>query len=435
MEAVTFSIVSGWFPFVLFWVTVMVCLIAVVLRRDVLMEFAIGIPLGIILIAALFLFLHFDDTVPVGAPRSLYAWLAIACTMTGLVIAGWHTAHWPRRVSGMTAVVLAVVSAGSAVNQTFQYYPTLDRLLGKNANHFLDNSQLDALRAQVERTGRLPDHGATLSVTIPATDLKYQPRQAFIWVPPAWFARDHPQLPVIELLHGTPGAPSDWTRAIYADATSLAFAEAHKGMAPILVMPDINGSFAGDTECVNSTMFGQVETYLTTDVTRYMQKNFNANTSPGSVAIAGLSEGGTCAVTMALNYPKQYTTFASYSGFASPTYQADDAAQTVKDLFDGSQDDYDAHNPTYLLTHGQYPGLAGWFEAGAQDPDSLQAAHTLQPLAAQAGIATCLATPPGGHDYDFWKQAFTDSLPWLSWRLHLTPEPASEPARCTGPHT
>ncbi len=238
-----------------------------------------------------------------------------------------------------------VVSAGSAVNQTFQYYPTLDRLLGKNANHFLNNSELNALRAQVAQTGHLPDHGATLAVSIPGTNLKYQPHQAYVWVPPAWFAPNHPQLPVIELLNGTPGAPSDWTRAIYADATSLAFAEQHQGQAPILVMPDVNGSFAGDTECVNSTMYGDVENYLTKDVPRFMQKNFNAKTGPGSIAIGGLSEGGTCAITLALNNPKEYSTFAVYSGFTSPTYQEDNAQQTISALFGGSVASYNAHDP------------------------------------------------------------------------------------------
>ena len=28
------------------------------------------------------------------------------------------------------------------MNQTFDYYPTFDRLLGKSANNFLDNAQL-----------------------------------------------------------------------------------------------------------------------------------------------------------------------------------------------------------------------------------------------------------------------------------------------------
>ena len=61
---------------------------------------------------------------------------------------------------------------------------------------------------------------------------------------------------------------------------------------------------------------------------------------------------------------------------------------------------------------------------------AVKAAHALQPLAAAAGIGTCLATPPGGHDFILWQQAFSDSLPWLSWKLKLTPQPQSVPAHC-----
>jgi S-formylglutathione hydrolase FrmB len=424
------SIVSGWFPVVLFWVTVAVCVIAVVLRRDVLKELAIGIPIGIVFAILLFVGLRLMQAIPVGAPRSLNIWLCVACLVAGLVVAGWRRAHWPRRIAGLAAIVLALVSAGSAVNQTFAYYPTFDRLFGKSANHFLNNEQLTAMRQQVAKTGQLPDHGATLAVAIPGTGLKYTPQPAYVWVPPAWFARNHPQLPVIELLHGTPGDPSNWTKASYADATALAFAEQHHGIAPILVMPDINGSWGADSECVNSTMFGDVETYLTKTVPAFMRKNLNASTAPGSAAIAGLSEGGLCATTLALNNPQVYAAFGDYSGNASPTYQSEGEQQTIATLFGGSQASYNAHNPPYLLTQQRYPGLAGWFAVGAQDSESLPAIQTLHKLASNAGIDTCIETPPGGHDFTFWKQAFSDSLPWLSWKLKLTPQPQSVPAQC-----
>jgi len=424
------SIVAGWFPVLLFWATVAVCVMAVVLRRDVLKEFAIGVPIGIGFVVLLFAGLHLTQAIPVGAPRSLYVWLIVVCLVAGLVLAGWRRAHWPRRVCGIVAVFLAVVSAGSAANQTFQYYPTFDRLLGQSANHFLDNAQLNSMRTQVAGTGQLPSHGATLSISIPGKDLTFTPRPAYVWVPPAWFARSHPQLPVIELLHGTPGQPSDWTRASYADATALAFAEQHKGVAPILVMPDINGSLDGDTECVNSTMFGTVETYLTKTVPDFMRKNFNASTAPGSIATAGLSEGGTCAMNLALSTSKEIPVFANYSGAESPTYTSDDTEQTIHALFGGSAADYDAYNAPYLLTKHRFAGLAGWFEAGTQDTEGLPAARALQGLAANAGIDTCIATPPGAHNFDFWTHAFQDSLPWLSWKLKLTPQPQSVPAHC-----
>ena len=206
------SIVSGWFPYFLFWTTVAVCAVAVVLRRDVLKEFAIGIPIGVVFAVLLFAWLHFSQAAPVGTPGSLYVWLCVACLVAGLVVAGWRRAHWPRRICGVVAVLLAVVSAGSAVNQTFAYFTTFDHLFGKSANHFLDNAQLTAVRKEVAKTGQLPDHGATLSVPIPGQNLKFTPRPAYVWVPPAWFARNHPQLPVIELLHGTPGGPENWTK-------------------------------------------------------------------------------------------------------------------------------------------------------------------------------------------------------------------------------
>jgi S-formylglutathione hydrolase FrmB len=324
-----------------------------------------------------------------------------------------------------------VVSAGSAVNQTFAYFTTFDHLFGKSANHFLDNAQLTAMRKEVAKTGQLPDHGATLSVPIPGQNLKFTPRPAYVWVPPAWFARNHPQLPVIELLHGTPGGPENWTKSSNADATALAFAEQHHGIAPILVMPDINGSLGADSECVNSAMYGAVETYLTKTVPDFMRKKFNASTAPGSVAVAGLSEGGLCATTLALGNPKVYAAFGNYSGNASPSYQDDNTQQTIRALFGGSKARYDADNPPYVLTHQRFAGLAGWFAAGAQDPDAVQAARQLQPLAANAGVDTCIETPPGRHSFDFWSQAFNDSLPWLSWKLKLTPEPTSVPAQCT----
>jgi S-formylglutathione hydrolase FrmB len=424
------SIISGWFPVFLLSVTVAVCLIAVVLRRDVLREFAIGIPIGIVFAVLLFVGLHLTHTIQLDGLDSLYVWLCVACLLAGLVVAGWRRTHWPRRIAGLIAVALAVVSAGSVVNRAFVTYPTVDSLVRQNTTHFIDNAQLNAMRAQVAKTGQLPDHGITLSVPIPATGPKFTPRPAYVWVPPAWFARNHPQLPVIELLHGTPGNPSDWNVGMGAHATAQAFAEQHHGIAPILVMPDINGSRAADTECVNSTKYGDVATYLAKTVPAFMQNEFNASTAPGSIAVAGLSEGGTCATTLALNNPKVFAAFANYSGDASPIYLDDSAQQTIQILFGGSQASYNAYNPPYLLTHGHFAGLSGWFAAGARDDGVLQAARTLQPRAANAGIDTCITTPPGAHSDTFWRQAFHDSLPWLSWKLKLTPQPQSIPAQC-----
>jgi hypothetical protein len=94
------------------------------------------------------------------------------------------------------------------------------------------------------------------------------------------------------LLHGSPGSPTDWTRAGEANLTADRYAAAHDGFAPILVMPDVNGAgWMRDSKCVNGPE-GNAETYLTTDVRRAVVHSFDALAGGASWAVAGLSEGG-----------------------------------------------------------------------------------------------------------------------------------------------
>jgi S-formylglutathione hydrolase FrmB len=57
----------------------------------------------------------------------------------------------------------------------------------------------------------------------------------------------------------------------------------------------------------------------------------------------------------------------------------------------------------------------------------------LSKLARNTGMQVCYSSPPGDHSFAFWSQAFRDSLPWMSWRLGLTPAPATVPAHCEPP--
>jgi S-formylglutathione hydrolase FrmB len=307
--------------------------------------------------------------------------------------------------------------------QHYQYYPTLASAFGQEAQHEVNVAALDAAQREYRRTHRLPDHGFTLNLPLPGKASGFPARSAYVWLPPVWVADPTPRLPVIELLAGTPSDPSDWTRAGFADQTAETFALEHHGQAPILVMPDLNGSGSGDTECVNS-QFGNAETYLTVDVPAFVRKMFHADPNDDSFAIAGLSEGGMCALMLTLRHPKLYPAFADFSGLTSPTLlDVVDRAATIRVLFDGSVSEYDAHDPLHLLRIGRYPDTGGWFDVGLSDLEPLEAQRTLVPLVRSAGISTCATERPGGHDYDFWSEAFRRALPWLSSRLNLTSLP------------
>jgi enterochelin esterase-like enzyme len=394
-------------------------------------QLPIGIPISFVLTVLTAMAIHVFNLVPDQFPSSFYLWAWLVWYSVVIIVLGWTRAHWLLRTFSVIALVFSVVAAFTVVNQSFDYYPTLARLLGKDAANFTNLPQLKAIRTQVRETGKLPTQGSTIAINIPGTISKFKTGQAFVYLPPAWFKNPEPQLPVIELIAGIPGEPSDWTRAGYADSTSTAFADAHHGASPILVIPDNNGN-AQDTECSNSVL-GNAETYLVKDVPNFMQANFNAAIGKHSLAVAGLSDGGTCASILSLRNPQVFQTFGDYSGYASPTYLNDDEQQTIAQLYGGSKAIYEAHNPVALLTGKQYPGLAGWFTAGQSDPQPLAAAQQLAALAKKTGMQVCLTTPPGDHSFAFWSVAFKDSLPWMSWRLGLTPPPKDVPADCKPP--
>ena len=366
-----------------------------------------------------------------GPPWSVALWVALAAGALSLAAGGWSHG-WAPRAAALWVVLLCALMAAGSLNAAAGRYPTLQRLLHLDAENVADGPALRAAEAQARNTGSLPAQGLVVIRHIPPSVSGFSAQDALVYVPPAWFTDPRPHLPTVVLLPGEPGSSSDWVDDGDADSIADRFAAAHGGRAPLLVMPDPNGTKTVDSECVNS-QFGEAETYLTVDVPDFMRRAFGAADGPRSFAIAGLSAGGSCAVILALRHPALYPTFASYSGFDHPIYQDEDRAATIRILFGGSTNRYLAHDPVTLLERRSYPGTAGWFEVGDADSRPRAAAETLQPLARAAGIDTCILVRRGGHDFGLWSQALTDSLPWLSWRLGLTGPPAPVPADCRPP--
>jgi S-formylglutathione hydrolase FrmB len=382
-------------------------------------QLLLGVPITGALVGIVAILVDGLALIPYQFPNSYYLWVGLVLLAVVVGVIGWRRfRHW-RRVVSVLSVALTAVMAFTLINQQYAYYPTVGSVFGVNAQNQVTQPQLQA--AIKAAHGVLPTHGFTIALAIPGVISGFKARDAFVWLPPAWVANPKLHLPVIELIAGVPGTPSDWTRAGFADETARLFANAHKGVAPILVMPDSNGSDSADTECVNSGR-GQAETYLTEDVPNFVAKNFGAKTSGSSMAVAGLSAGGLCAIMLALRHPTLFSTFADYSGLTSPTVTEQvNVTATTRDLFNGSRAAYDAHDPLSLLTTNRYPRLGGWFEVGTADSGPLAAQHRLAPLARQAGIAVCTREiAGGGHSFAVWSQSFKDSLPWISERLGLT---------------
>jgi S-formylglutathione hydrolase FrmB len=341
------------------------------------------------------------------------ALLAMLVLVVSLLL--WRTRRWPGRLLlTLAATFLLAVNVLVAANAQYGYFLTVGEILGIPSQN---NVSVGALKNQHGR----PAEGLVVGIDIPSDNPAFQPRTTQVYLPPAWFAHPHPQLPVVMLLHGTPGSPMDWVNGGQAARTLNQWVNDHAGVAPIVVMPDINGSFTGDSECVNGPD-GDVETYLTVTVPNFVSHSFSSSPPGRNWAVAGLSEGGSCALMLALRHPGLFQTFGDYAGLAGPRVGTTNAVgDTVDALFGGSERDFDEHEPAYLLTHRRFPLLGGWFEVGSEDHDPMVAAQWLATLATRAGIGTHLVVVPGAtHTFPLWSTAFANSLPWLISRLGLS---------------
>lgn len=263
---------------------------------------------------------------------------------------------------------------------------------------------------------RRPTGGAVLeTVQIPSQD-GFQPRAAYVYLPPSAVFHPDRHLPVLELLHGTPGQPVDWINGGDFVRTLDNFASKHHGEAPIVVVPDLNGAHRADSECIRTADGKNTERYLTVDVVNWVRSHFARTVGLSKWWLAGLSEGGVCSVMLALRHPYLYSAFGDFSGLAAPLVDHLTQAQSDRQLYGLDAKNKRAHEPLWLLGHRRYPGMPAWFECGASDHKVLVAQAKVVAAARTAQLEVHATTAPGKHGWTVWSAALRSTLPWL-WRL------------------
>ena len=354
-------------------------------------------------------------------PKSFLVWAALPVFALGAGIWQWPRVGWPRRLLAFASVPLLAACAGLVVNAYYSYLPTVGDLLGAPLPGQVNARQLESgpfgtpVAFQAGRTRTTATVGAVALVDIPATVSHFRHQKAYIWVPPVYFSTPRPQLPVLMLIAGTPGTPGDWLRGGGALTLANAWAAAHDGYAPMMVLPDANGGVLRDTECVDGPR-GNAETYLTVDVVAFMRQAMGAAIDPRQWAIAGLSEGGTCALDLATRHPARFATFADFSGDPAPTLGS--SAHTVSALYGGSWNALRAHDPTTWFASATSAGVEGFVAVGNADHGYLRTEERIAQIANRDGMRTQLDIIPGGrHSFRTWARALRDAYPWIVSRL------------------
>lgn len=376
--------------------------------------------------------MHVFDRIGILGPGFLIflGLLFTAVAASAAVVGRRH--QWYRWLGGLLSVVVALAFVAASVNNHYAYLPNLGSLWGWRAADQANWAVVGSPTSErINRAFRLSGRGAVVEAAIPGTVSHFRGRPAAIYLPPAWFRRPHPALPVVLLLHGSPGSPRDWTRSAGADVTSDRYAAKHGGRAPIIVSPDINGSFTGDSECTNGTA-GNVETYLTVDVPHWVDGYLHPSRLARQWAVGGLSEGGTCAMALALRHPTEFPTFLDFGGEEQITHHGG-----AMSLFRGTGAQrmraVKSYDPIFLLEHFRRAGrVSGWFDVGTSDRGTSTAVERLYGRALRLGMHVHLKlTLDGHHSFRVWKLSFAGCLPWLGQRLLIDrpPRPVTSPGR------
>jgi len=392
--------------------------------RDV--PVAVGVGAGVAVVsAALVAWLRpFPDALPV----RMLVWIAVPVTAVVVAALRWRRQRgWLRHAAVGVAVVLVLSTGLVKANSFYGYRPTLAAVLGIPAANQIDLSDLPrtepldvaAPRQPLSGTWHsppgMPRTGRISAVTVPGERSGFAARQAWLYLPPAYLGNPRAQLPVLVMIPGQPGGPRDWLLAGRLASIMDSFAAAHDGLAPIVIVPDVTGSPMGNTMCVDSKL-GAAETYLSQDVTRWLQTDLQADTT--HMAIGGFSFGGTCALQMAVRHPDLYPTFLDVSGQSEPTLG--DSEQTVQQAFGGDHDAFRSVDPVDELPTAHLPGSAGLLTVGRGDTDFRRQAEQILALARGAGMSVELYEVPGNHSWAIASDALARGLPWISGRLGLT---------------
>ena len=336
-----------------------------------------------------------------------------------------------RALSGAAAVAV-LLALSVQTNVFFAQYPTIGDLLGSPPANEIALADVPGptnvvTGVPLEPTWRTDPTAATVGTApgrvvaelpIPGVRSGFSARSAQLYLPPAYFASPRPLLPVLILLPGQPGSPSDWVHGGRLTSTMDAFASAHAGLAPVVVVADENGGAFDNPVCLDSRL-GNAATYLAVDVPDWVRTHLQVDPAPTSWAIAGISSGGTCALQMATNYPAVYPTFFDMSGDSEPTLG--DRAQTVDAAFGGDDAAFTRVNPADLMRVRSYPESSGLFVTGVDDTDGIAAQRSVCSAATAAGMRTRCVEVSGGHDWSVWSAALSDEMDWLANRLGLIP--------------
>jgi hypothetical protein len=379
-----------------------------------------------------------DEQGLLGVPPTLVdrTWAIAAFAGLGIAVVAVVRRKRVIRILAVVGALSFFVAGGLAINRDGGLFPKISDVLGVSSIPALDPSLLSGggtarFDSDLSRTwvapASMPRTGSYGTVSIPGLVSGFNPRPAIVYLPPAALVPNPPALPVLIVMSGQgPGAaPYNVVDAGHFITTMNRIAKKHHGLAPIVVIPDQLRSPTNNPMCVNGPL-GNSETYLTVDVPRWIRSHVRVESGPRAWAIAGFSEGGTCAVQLAAGHPKLYGSFIDVSGQHGP--ELGSVLTTIERGFSGNILAYLAAQPKAIMKHdAPYSHTEAFFSAGANDSRYGPVLPGMAAAAKRAGMSVKVYLVPGAsHDWAAAARGLAHGARWLMPHIGL-PAPTTTP--------
>jgi S-formylglutathione hydrolase FrmB len=339
--------------------------------------------------------------------------------------------RWPLRASMLTACQLtACLVLALVINDQGQFFTSWSDLLGTasgTSNTPARSGAFDHTLAVQQAAGRRGKQSIIVPVSVPDAGADRW-HSALVYLPPEYFqpAYANRSFPVIELLAGYPSSPGTWTGPMAMQHFADTEIAAGRAVPFIAVMPDQNYLPGRDGECINAVGGPQVETTLTVDVRRTIERDFRVSDDRMSWGVAGFSTGGFCATNIAVRHPDMYAAAVSMSGNIEPYVD-----RRTGRLFGNSLAARHANDPLWHFEHRPGPDIALLLTSSRQERQVNAWAYRLAAAARLPTRVELLSVPRGGHNFHVWRAVEPVMFDWLSYHLAapLGPGPLAEGVR------
>ncbi len=239
--------------------------------------------------------------------------------------------RWGGRASLVAGAVLGLLSAAVGVNSYAGSVPTVGAAVALAAGQpaFAPASAIGDPAATTPTSPRVTagarHHDAVVGhaqpstvvdLALPAPALGMPNGNAYVYLPADYTTAR--RYPVLYLLGGAPGAPSDWLYAGNLKGIADSLIGAGYVQPLIVVMPRISPVWSVDYEALNALHGPHVMTFLTKVVVPAVDARFATIATRADRAIAGFSAGADGAMNTALHHQSLFATVGAIEPGGSP---------------------------------------------------------------------------------------------------------------------